>query len=91
MANITNPKQGQIFFCKEQQFCSDIHFGTHLELKCLKVSVPTLIWVVMAQRCNNCIAGDHTLPSSQLILVGNGNYSLQFHSQNLKVSLGPLK
>jgi len=27
---------------------------------------------VVAQRCNNCIAGDHTLPSSQWILGGNG-------------------
>jgi len=26
----------------------------------------------MAQRYNNCIAGEHTLPSSQLILEGTG-------------------
>jgi len=45
MANITNSKKGQFVFVRNNDFCSDVHYETHLELKYLKVSVPTLIWV----------------------------------------------
>ena len=38
-------KQRVKFFKGTTIFCSDIHHDTHLELKYLKVSVPTLIWV----------------------------------------------
>jgi len=50
--------------------CSDLHHNSHLELKPLKLSVPTLTGCVMAQRCNNCIAGDHTLHALQPVNIG---------------------
>ena len=33
------------FFLRNSGFCSEMHYETHLELKYLKVFVPTLIWV----------------------------------------------
>jgi len=71
MADITNAKKrvnfSYFFFFLRNNFCSDIHYEIHLELKCLSKH-----WFgcVMAQRCNNCIAGDHILLSSQWILDG---------------------
>ena len=44
MANITYSKKGKIFL-RNSDFCSDIRYEIHLELKYLKVSVQTLIWV----------------------------------------------
>jgi len=70
MANITNSKKGQFFifilffFVSNNNFCSDIHYETHLELK-YQSFCPNIDLGVMAQRCNDCIVGDHTLPSSQ--------------------------
>ena len=70
-------KKGSFFFAKNNNFCIDIHYETHLELKYLKVSFQHWFVCVMAERCNNCIAGHHTLPSSQWTLEGNGNYSVE--------------
>jgi len=40
----------QPFFVRNNDFCSDIHYETHLELKYLKVSVQTLIWVCVGSK-----------------------------------------
>ena len=49
MANFTNSKKRVYSFLRNNNFCSDIYtyiqYKTHLELKYLKVSVQTLIWV----------------------------------------------
>ena len=63
------------FFLRNNNFCSDIHYETHLELKNWR-NLSNWFGCVMAQRCNNCFAGDHTLPSSQWIW-GNGNSSAE--------------
>ena len=84
-------KKRSIFFLRNKDFCSDIHYETHLELKCLKPNIDLgVLWLKGA-----IIVLLETLPCPPAseywrALEGNGNSSIEdtFHS---KVSLGPLQ
>jgi len=91
MANVTNSKKESVFFVRNNDFCSDIHYETHLELNyqlsksfCPNVDLGEL-WLKDAIPCP---------PASEYwrALEGNGNYSVEdTFTPKLRVSLGPLK